>query len=461
VSNDNFTFKNREIPQVNEETKKFELISELEITPGPVEGSVKPNTWTWAMLPAVIAGAMYKNRKVIIKGVMFLCLFHVAMSSLQNPKTEVVMDEELKAEAQAKGKVKVGRGGWKTRVRTNKGARKFHVPSGGAEPPEGDMEGYISRDELDEVEPDYEYPEYDSLQESYDTRRYVPDRDFEKARDKRMNNRFEALEGQGRVHIPVKGPVLVEKVTKRPILPPARKPNEPLLQNKIRTSKKPVSANKKDILGFLVDAADKQKKAMAHFKAKPQSFEPNALAAGVYRWYRVEGDKMTYLCTATHVGNKMIVVLHSLSEDVSVKYRAINHVHTFDFKGSDVNVYGEHLAWFPVSGHPSPFKGTTMKVLEDAQIVSVFGYGNGQKTAPDVVTGFASPLGWCNARTRDGDCTSPVLDSDGKIVGFWTHGNGIDFGRFEPVTSEFIAIVKNGPNPEHVGLDFLNRPHSL
>jgi hypothetical protein len=101
-----------------------------------------------------------------------------------------------------------------------------------------------------------------------------------------------------------------------------------------------------------------------------------------------------------------------------------------------------------------------LKVLEDASIVTVFGFGGGLECSPDSKPGFASPQGWCNSKTVDGDCTSPVLDNDGKIVGFWTHGDGKSFGRFEPVTDDLITFAKTGSTSLHVGLDFQLRPHS-
>jgi len=138
----------------------------------------------------------------------------------------------------------------------------------------------------------------------------------------------------------------------------------------------------------------------------------------------------------------------------------VNHKHTIEFSGNDMSVFGDHLATFPVNGLPSPFKANKLKVLEDASIVTVFGFGSGTASQPDSITGFASPQGFCNAKTRAGDCTSPVLDNDGYVVGFWTHGNGKDFGRFERVTFELIEHAKAGPSSIHTGLDFQLSPHS-
>jgi hypothetical protein len=130
-------------------------------------------------------------------------------------------------------------------------------------------------------------------------------------------------------------------------------------------------------------------------------------------------------------------------------------------KGSDIVLVNEEIAYFKVSGLASPFNAKSMRVLTHASIVTVFGFGNGNDNQPDSIVGFASPMGWCNAATRDGDCTSPVLDYEGKIVGFWTHGNGRDFGRFEPVTEAMQKIASSDNQVVHVGLDFPLAPHSL
>jgi len=187
-----------------------------------------------------------------------------------------------------------------------------------------------------------------------------------------------------------------------------------------------------------------------------QAWSPSRLAAGVYKIFC--GDR--YLCTGTHVGNKLFVVVHSLSEDITLEYKAVNHVHSHKLFGKDIVLVNEEIAYFPICGIPSPFKGHHMKIMKDASIVTVFGFGNGQSDQPDAITGFASPLGWCNAPTRDGDCTSPVLDVNGNVVGFWTHGNGHNFGRFEAVTEAMIQVAKSGVN-NHAGLDFQLAPHSL
>ena len=159
-------------------------------------------------------------------------------------------------------------------------------------------------------------------------------------------------------------------------------------------------------------------------------------------------------------GNRMYVVLHCLKEDIETKYKASNTQHTIELKGEQMVIVNKEIAYFPVNGIPSPFKTKDFRILEDASIVTILGYGSGQVTEPEAVVGFASPLGWCNAKTRDGDCTAPVLDADGKIVGFWTHGNSRDFGRFEKVDQAFLDLAKtdNEKNPLHNGLVFQSRP---
>jgi len=124
-----------------------------------------------------------------------------------------------------------------------------------------------------------------------------------------------------------------------------------------------------------------------------------------------------------------------------------------------MTAFGDELATFDLNGFPSPFTGRRMKVLEDATIVSVIGYGSGDRQTPDSIVGFASPLGYASCSTRGGDSSAPVVDKDGYLLGFWTHGDGHSFGRFEPVTKEMIEFAKSGKNALHVGLDFQSGPH--
>jgi hypothetical protein len=123
-------------------------------------------------------------------------------------------------------------------------------------------------------------------------------------------------------------------------------------------------------------------------------------------------------------------------------------------------IMNKEIGAFYTSGVPSVLKASSFKVMLDAAVVSIYGFGDGTRNMPDIVTGFASPIGWCSSRNRNGDCSSPALDQDGKIVGFWTHGNGSNFGRFEPITQEFIDKAKVQLT-SHSGLDFRLRPLSL
>jgi hypothetical protein len=219
---------------------------------------------------------------------------------------------------------------------------------------------------------------------------------------------------------------------------------------KRRTIRAPVAAVNK----FVGDA----KEAFSKLRnLKVQSFQPSELACGVYK-LMVNGH---YACTATHVSNRLYVVLHCLSEDPLAEYKAVNHVHTIKLDFSQIVIVNKEIAYFPVNGIASPFKSKSFKVLEDAAIVTVLGYGAGSSLQPDAIVGFASPLGWCNAATRNGDCTAPVLDANGKIVGFWTHGNGRDFGRFERITPEFIkGLADSSDVVFHTGLLFQPSPPS-
>jgi hypothetical protein len=190
---------------------------------------------------------------------------------------------------------------------------------------------------------------------------------------------------------------------------------------------------------------------------QPQSFKPTTLAHGVYQIF-VNGK---YACTGTHVSNKMYVVMHSVSEDVNADYLAVNNQHTFSLDGKKMKQVNKEIVSFPVNGYPSVFKNKDFVVPTKAEIVTVLGFGDGNHPEPDALIGFASVGGWCNAKTRRGDCSAPVLTIEGKILGFWTHGNGVDFGRFEPVTSEFKESLKSDATILTLqGMDFPNRPLS-
>jgi hypothetical protein len=202
-----------------------------------------------------------------------------------------------------------------------------------------------------------------------------------------------------------------------------------------------------------------KEKSIATFKEQTlyaQAFKPSTLASGVYKFYLGE----QYACTATQVSNRLYVVLHALSEDSTSVYKAHNHARTLQLKGSDFVAVNNEIGYFPIPGIPSVWKNKDFKVLEDAAIVAVFGFGSGENAEPDLITGFGSPQGWCNAKTRDGDCTAPVLDVDGRIVGFWTHGNRVNFGRFEPITAAFKESLTNEEMVLHSGLSFRSCPLS-
>lgn len=211
---------------------------------------------------------------------------------------------------------------------------------------------------------------------------------------------------------------------------------------------------------FQKEHIDRVKEAKVNFRGRlePQSWNPKLKAGGVFKAY-VNGK---YVCTATLVAGKMWMVTHGLSDDITAKYEFVNSVHTLLFSGKDICLVKEskELVYFKVSGIKCVFNVASLQIPTESCIVAVYGFGSDDSIImPDVVPGFASPLGWCNAKTRNGDCSSPVLNDAGKIIGFWTHGNGETFGCFEPVTAEFINLHKGVETP-HVGLDFrLNPPH--
>ncbi len=270
------------------------------------------------------------------------------------------------------------------------------------------------------------------------------DREWAEAEDRRqerMDRYYEREKNRERQRLHGQGKVL---------LPPS-KPDDAARRAIYQAKHRNVQVSLAEMEKFVAQA-----KEAYSTNLKPQSFKPQQLAAGVYKMY--VDDR--YACTATHVGNRLYVVLHCLSENSETKYRAVNQTHVLEVNGYDLVVVNKEIGYFPVNGIPSPFKTKDFKILETANIVTVLGYGHGQCNEVDAVVGFASPLGWCNAATRDGDCTAPVLNCDGKIVGFWTHGNGKDFGRFEPITQEFLEIAKtdNISAAQHSGLVFRSSP---
>jgi hypothetical protein len=369
-----------------------------------------------------------KHSKVIFKGLLLTMLILSATRVASDPiSAESPFGEEpmLFAPTQAKGKTNTVRGGNRPAETTQKKRKNVwnDVSPGGSE------------NNL------YAEPEAEDLVDShhdYDPRNYTDDAFSNRYMPKRR------MPGQA-VNMPA-----------------PRQVDEHTIRNKIARSRKGVVAPAKDIQAFIVQAREVYSRPMM-----PQAFNVSELSEAVYKFYRFDNEgKYTYLCTGTHIGNKLWVVLHSMSEDFSVSYRAVNHVRVIDFKACEMRVFGEQLACFPMNGIKAILPANKLRKLEDAAIVTILGFGHGLKNYPDSVTGFASPLGWCNAPTRDGDCTSPVLDCNGNVVGFWTHGleaaatSNESFGRFEKVTDELIAFAKEGPAVVHSGLDFQLRPHS-
>jgi len=225
---------------------------------------------------------------------------------------------------------------------------------------------------------------------------------------------------------------------------------DPVKQRAIQKAKtRKVVVKQSDVKNFLNQANLAMARGVANLK--PQAFNPSKLATGIYKFF-VNGQ---YRCTATHVGNRLYTVLHALSEDATASYTAANHVRNLTLDWKTMTIVNKEICYFEVNGIPSPFKTKNFKKMGDAAIVTVYGFGGGNSTEPEAVVGFASPLGWCNARTRDGDCTSPVLNQDGNIVGFWTHGNGKDFGRFEVVDEAFLDQARTDTDTVlHTGLAF-------
>lgn len=217
-----------------------------------------------------------------------------------------------------------------------------------------------------------------------------------------------------------------------------------------------VKARASEVKAFVQLA--REKFSQETVKLTKQAWSPSKLASGIFKIYDEDNN---YKCTGTLVSGYMYVVAHVLSEDSTKKYFARNHEHSLVLEASKSIICNKEIVAFPTCGIPSVFKNTQFKTLVDAGIVTIYGFGNGERSSPDAVIGFASPLGWCNAKTRCGDCSAPALDEEGNIVGFWTHGNGVSFGRFEPITDDFKQFIgEMHQSVTHVGLDFRSRPLS-
>jgi hypothetical protein len=230
-------------------------------------------------------------------------------------------------------------------------------------------------------------------------------------------------------------------------------------QRAIYKSKKlRIRVDTQDYVQWMNESRQNFQRQLEQKKLTKQAWKPDELAGGVYKIFDANNN---YLCTGTLVADQMFVVMHALSEDLTRDYFARNHVHSIVMKARTLTVHNDHIASFKVSGFSTPFKANHMKILKESSIVTVYGYGDGSSTRPESITGFASPTGWCTAATRRGDCTSPVLDKDGFVVGFWTHGDGDQFGRFEVVTEDLLNFIKHVKPVTHSGLDFQSCPRSL
>jgi hypothetical protein len=218
-----------------------------------------------------------------------------------------------------------------------------------------------------------------------------------------------------------------------------------------KTTYKP---SEKELKEFVRGARNNQMKMV------PQGWSPAKLQRSVFKIFN---QKDQFCCTGTLVGGRMFVVNHVIDETLTGKYRAVNLEHVIDLALERFCTINSEIGYFPVGGIPSEFSNKSFQVLDRADIVTVYGYGSSTSNGPEALNGFASVAGWCNAKTKGGDCSAPVLTSEGKIVGFWTHGDEKKgFGRFEPITQEFIDEMKLDPfNPTtHIGLDFRLGPSS-
>jgi hypothetical protein len=243
-------------------------------------------------------------------------------------------------------------------------------------------------------------------------------------------------------------------IPQKPTVPVVREDSK--IKRTIYASKKRVIKARKSEVDQFIQVSKKRLEAELA-KMKKQSWNADQLSTGIYKIF---DEKKNYRCTGTLVGGRMFVVNHVINESLNGNYTAANHQHSIVLPLEKFTVMNDEIGFFPIDGITSPFKTKHMKVLEEASIVSVFGFGAGEKSTPDVIQGFASTLGWCNAATRPGDCTSPVLTTDGYIVGLWTHGNGKTFGRFEPITTQWLEEMKENAFTAHDGMLFRSRPLS-
>jgi len=369
---------------------------------------------------------LYARRKILIKGGIFLACYWMLLTSM-SAKSEPILGLKPEADkvANPQGVNRGGKRGHKKGPRSRKNVWNNVSPSG-------------SENDLDDVE--YEEPPMDDLYQ----RTWVEDRISTGPRERKV--KFFQAHGQA-----------------TPVVPPLQKANESDFINKVRASRRPVKAPAQTM--EFVQEAKKRFEVAIKQPIQPQAFSAHELSDSIYKFYMLKNGEYQYMCSATHVASKLVVVMHALSEDVSTQYRIVNSSRTIDLFGKDIVVLNDQLAYFPINGFPTKLPSRRMKVMEESGIVNILGYGHGDKAYPESLLGYASPLGWCNAPTRQGDCSAPVLDGCGFVVGFWTHGieqhllSYESFGKFEPVTEDMITELKSSTQVLHTGLDFQSGPH--
>jgi hypothetical protein len=391
-------------------------------------------------------------------------------------KQEVILDEKfekkhrshdrsklLVAEPQHTSKAKRARGRY-ARVKQN-GAD--HEPSGGSEKElRGKREDYIEnmknfREQMPKLDVTFvrDRPEVYTWD----------DEETVEQRDKRQKNRAgrtfavklehkgsQALATGQSVGTPPKSPTMVPDIELRRAVYKARKSVKVARADEVHKFQQECKRKFEPKFEKLVKERVQLMEINYRDRVVAQSWNPKLKSAGVFKAY-VNG---VYVCTATLISGKMWMVVHAMSEDITAKYLFVNHQHSLEFTGKHIHLVNDvttELAYFDVSGIPCAYKVNHLKIPTESAIVSVFGYGTTPTDQPDVVPGFASPLGWCNSKTRNGDCSSPVITDDGNIIGLWTHGNGQTFGCFEPVSQSFIDLHKN-VELNHIGLDFRSNP---
>ena len=149
------------------------------------------------------------------------------------------------------------------------------------------------------------------------------------------------------------------------------------------------------------------------------------------------------------VSAKLVMVAHSLSDDLNQWYVFTNAKFCYAIQGRNAKPLSQELVYFPIPQHVGSMKARNLKIPTKIQPAIILGYGNGQMERPRVKLGVASPSGWTSIFTENGDCSSPVMTDNGEIIGFWTHGNNDPenpIGKFEVVTEEIISALKEVPS---------------